>query len=138
MKMIQSGSDTLQEASERIAHSSLSTKVYEFMRSALANGELLPGQKLSARTLIDRLGVSQTPVREAMLQLVAERALAMNRNKSVTVPVLTAEMYIDLRDMRVALEGLACRCAVEHVTEADVKALEQLHRRMMVAKRSGD
>lgn len=138
MKMIQSGSDTLHEASERIAHSSLSTKVYEFMRSALANGELLPGQKLSARTLIDRLGVSQTPVREAMLQLVAERALAMNRNKSVTVPVLTAEMYIDLRDMRVALEGLACRCAVEHVTEADVKALEQLHRRMMVAKRSGD
>lgn len=136
--MIQSGSDTLPEASEHIAHSSLSTKVYEFMRSALANGELLPGQKLSARTLIDRLGVSQTPVREAMLQLVAERALAMNRNKSVTVPVLTAEMYIDLRDMRVALESLACRCAVEHVVESDVKTIEQLHRKMMVAKRSGD
>ncbi|HEY9209004.1 MAG TPA: GntR family transcriptional regulator [Acidovorax sp.] len=136
--MIKSGSDTLLKATVPIAHSSLSTKVYEFMRSALANGELLPGQKLSARTLIDRLGVSQTPVREAMLQLVAERALAMNRNKSVTVPILTAEMYIELRDIRVALEGLACRGAVEHVAESDVKAIEKLHREMMVAKRAGD
>lgn len=138
MKMILTGSNALPDASERITHSSLSTKVYEFMRSALANGELLPGQKLSARTLIDRLGVSQTPVREAMLQLVAERALAMNRNKSVTVPILTAEIYIELRDIRVALEGLACRCAVEHVTEPDLKSIEKLHREMMVAKRAGD
>ncbi|MDM0001768.1 GntR family transcriptional regulator [Variovorax sp. J22P240] len=136
--MTLAGSDILSEASERISHSSLSSKVYEFMRSALANGELLPGQKLSARTLIDRLGVSQTPVREAMLQLVAERALAMNRNKSVTVPILTPETYIELRDIRVALEGLACRCAVDHVTEPDLKAIEKLHRQMMVAKRGGD
>jgi GntR family colanic acid and biofilm gene transcriptional regulator len=78
--MLLSGLDELGDASQRIAHSSLSTKVYESVRSALANGELVPGQKLSARLLTDRLGVSQTPVREAMLQLVAERALTMNRN----------------------------------------------------------
>lgn len=133
-----SASEPLQEASERLAHTNLSTKVYEFMRSALANGELLPGQKLSARTLIDRLGVSQTPVREAMLQLVAERALTMHRNKSVTVPVLSADDYIELRDIRVALEGLACRGAVEHVKNSDIVALGKLHRQMMVAKRGGD
>lgn len=133
-----SASDTPQEASERLAHTNLSTKVYEFLRSALANGELLPGQKLSARTLIDRLGVSQTPVREAMLQLVAERALTMHRNKSVTVPVLNADDYIELRDIRVALEGLACRCAVAHVKNSDIVALGKLHRQMMVAKRGAD
>ncbi|MCD2512526.1 GntR family transcriptional regulator [Comamonas endophytica] len=136
--MILSASDNAHEASERLAHTNLSTKVYEFMRSALANGELLPGQKLSARTLIDRLGVSQTPVREAMLQLVAERALTMHRNKSVTVPVLSADDYIELRDIRVALEGLACRCAAENVKNADLVALGKLHRQMMVAKRGGD
>ena len=136
--MTLSASDTLHETSERLAHTSLSTKVYEFMRSALANGELLPGQKLSARTLIDRLGVSQTPVREAMLQLVAERALTMHRNKSVTVPVLSADDYIELRDIRVALEGLACRCAVEHVKSSDIVALGKLHRQMMIAKRGAD
>ncbi|WPB55403.1 GntR family transcriptional regulator [Xylophilus sp. GOD-11R] len=137
-KMILSASDNPPETSDRISHSSLSTKVYDFIRSALANGELMPGQKLSARTLIDRLGVSQTPVREAMLQLVAERALTMNRNKSVTVPVLSADDYIELRDIRVALEGLACRCAVEHVKDSDIAALDKLHRQMMVAKRGGD
>jgi GntR family colanic acid and biofilm gene transcriptional regulator len=128
----------LENISQRISHSSLSTKVYESVRAALANGELVPGQKLSARLLTDRLGVSQTPVREAMLQLVAERALTMNRNKSVTVPMLTAETFIDLRDMRVALESLACRCAVEHVTDADIDAAEQLHQQMIAAKRAGD
>lgn len=128
----------LENISERISHSSLSTKVYESVRRALANGELIPGQKLSARVLTERLGVSQTPVREAMLQLVAERALTMNRNKSVTVPILSAETFIDLRDMRMALESLACRFAVEHVTDADLDAAEQQHRQMIAAKRAGD
>lgn len=136
--MILSGSDALDANLQRITHSSLSTKVYESLRSSLANGEMVPGQKLSARVLIDRLGVSQTPVREAMLQLVAERALEMNRNKSVTVPALSAETYIELRDMRVALESLACRCAVVHVTDADIDRIEQVHREMITAKRAGD
>lgn len=130
--------EEFENLSQRISHFSLSTKVYQSVRSALANGEFVPGQKLSARLLIDRLGVSQTPVREAMLQLVAERALTMNRNKSVTVPMLTAETFIELRDMRVALESLACRCAVEHVMDAEIDAAEKLHHQMIVAKRAGD
>ena len=130
--------EEFENLSQRISHFSLSTKVYQSVRSALANGELVPGQKLSARLLIDRLGVSQTPVREAMLQLVAERALTMNRNKSVTVPMLTAETFIELRDMRVALESLACRCAVEHVLDVEIVAAEKLHHQMIVAKRAGD
>lgn len=136
--MLLPGLDDIENSSQRIAHSSLSTKVYESVRSALANGELVPGQKLSARILTDRLGVSQTPVREAILQLVAERALTMNRNKSVTVPLLTAETFTELRDMRVALESLACRCAVEHVTPADIDAAQALHQQMIAAKRAGD
>lgn len=136
--MLFSSLEEFENLSQRISHFSLSTKVYQSVRSALANGELVPGQKLSARLLIDRLGVSQTPVREAMLQLVAERALTMNRNKSVTVPMLTAETFIELRDMRVALESLACRCAVEHVMDAEIDAAEKLHHQMIVAKRAGD
>jgi DNA-binding GntR family transcriptional regulator len=124
--------------SSRITHTNLSTKVYELLRSSLANGEMAPGQKLSARTVMNGLGVSQTPVREAMMQLVADRALTMSRNKSVTVPILTAEAYIELRDIRVALESLACRAAVEHVTNADIDALERMHQRMISAKRAGD
>ncbi|MEF7616739.1 GntR family transcriptional regulator [Aquincola sp. MAHUQ-54] len=129
--------DIAQDAST-ITHSSLATKVYESLRSSLANGELAPDQKLNGRMVAERLGVSQTPVREAMLQLVAERALTMNRNKSVTVPALTAEKFTELRDIRVALETLACHGAVAHITDADIDAIEALHRRMIEAKKAGD
>lgn len=121
-----------------LMHASLSTQVYGSVRNWLANGELEPNQRLNGRVLAERLGVSQTPVREAMLQLVAERALTLNRNKSVTVPSLTAEQFIELRDIRVALETLAVRCAVEHVTDADIEAITQLHQQMMQAKKQRD
>lgn len=136
--MLQLESDPASGESSTLAHSSLATKVYESLRTSLANGELAPDQRLNGRILSERLGVSQTPVREAMLQLVAERALTLNRNKSVTVPALTAEQFIELRDIRVALESLAVRCAAEHITEADVNGLEAVHKRMVAAKKRGD
>jgi GntR family transcriptional regulator, colanic acid and biofilm gene transcriptional regulator len=136
--MFQLENDPSVSESSTLAHSSLASKVYESLRTSLANGELPPDQRLNGRILAERLGVSQTPVREAMLQLVAERALTLNRNKSVTVPALTAEQFIELRDIRVALESLAVRCATEHITEADVNAIEAVHRRMVAAKKTGD
>src|SRR5690606_18231458 len=121
----------------RISHANLSSKVYQALRSSLAIGELMPGQKLTGRMLSEKLGVSQTPVREAMLQLVAERALTMNVNRSVTVPTLSREKFIELRDMRVALEGLAARCATEHVQTQHIAALKALHKKMIAAKKAG-
>jgi DNA-binding GntR family transcriptional regulator len=73
-----------------------------------------------------------------MLQLVAERALTLNRNKSVTVPSLTAAQFVELRDIRVALETQAVRCAVDHVTDAAIDEIAALHRQMIDAKSRGD
>jgi len=128
---------------EQIAHLSLSATVYLTLREWLSSGELMPGQKLTGRLLAERLGVSQTPVREALLQLVAERALDMNPNRSITVPMLDREKFIELRDIRVALEGLAVRGAVENCSKAGdrpeiIEALARLHERMYAAKMSGD
>lgn len=117
---------------------SLSTRVHDTLRDWLSGGELIPGQKLTGRILSEKLGVSQTPVREAMLQLVAERALTMNPNRSITVPLLNRQKFIELRDMRAVLEGLASRHAASNVTEADLKRLRELHKKMMKAKRAGD
>lgn len=135
--MLQTESGASMEDS-RLTHSSLSTQVYGSLRNWLANGELAPDQRLNGRILAERLGVSQTPVREAMLQLVAERALTLNRNKSVTVPSLTAEQFVELRDIRVALETLAVRCAAAQVTDADIDTIAELHRQMIEAKQRGD
>lgn len=122
----------------RISPLSLSARVHDTLRDWLAGGELMPGQKLTGRVLSEKLGVSQTPVREAMLQLVAERALTMNPNRSITVPLLDREKFIELRDMRAALESMASRHAAIRADEAVVKKLEDLHKKMIKAKRSGD
>jgi GntR family colanic acid and biofilm gene transcriptional regulator len=122
----------------RISHLSLSARVHQTLRAWLSGGELEPGQKLTGRILAEKLGVSQTPVREALLQLVAEHALTMNPNRSITVPVLSKEKFIELRDMRVALEGLAAKFAASQCSEKDLLALEKLHQDMMQAKNGGD
>ncbi|NYT79766.1 GntR family transcriptional regulator [Alcaligenaceae bacterium] len=104
----------------------------------MADGELLPGQKLTGRVLSEKLGVSQTPVREAMLQLVAERALTMNPNRSLTVPLLNRDKFIELRDLRIVLESMASRHAAIEADASVIKKLEELHKKMIKAKRSGD
>lgn len=123
---------------ERITHLSLSARVHKTLRDRLAGGELMPGQKLTGRILAEQLGVSQTPVREAMLQLVAERALTMNPNRSITVPVLSREKFIELRDIRIALEGLAARYAAETSNTKAIDSIEDLHKAMIQAKRKAD
>jgi DNA-binding GntR family transcriptional regulator len=132
MDSIQINSDS------RISHLSLSARVHQTLRAWLSGGELEPGQKMTGRILAEKLGVSQTPVREALLQLVAEHALTMNPNRSITVPMLSRDKFIELRDMRVALEGLAARCAALRCTTEEIDAIEKMHRDMMIAKQSGD
>ncbi len=127
----------------QITHRTLAASVRHTLREWLADGELLPGQKLTGRALSEQLDVSQTPVREAMLQLVAERALDLNPNRSVTVPVLNREQFIELRDIRVALESLAVRCAVERNQQIGIPtdvidSIASQHQQMIAAKKRGD
>ena len=90
------------------------------------------------RTISEELGVSQTPVREALLQLVSERALTMARGKSITVPVFDKKRLQDLRAIRLKLEVMAAEHAVQHIEAADIDKLEQIHQTMMECKLNED
>jgi GntR family transcriptional regulator, colanic acid and biofilm gene transcriptional regulator len=122
----------------RIERTSLAGHVYEPLRAALMMGELKPGERLNCRVIAEECGVSQTPAREALLRLVAERALVINPNRAVTVPRLTRAEYRELRDIRVALEGLASRIAAANATPEQVSELEMLNRKMIAAEKKGD
>lgn len=124
------------QPSQLIGRKSLASIVYATIKNSLAQGELLPGQKLTGRDLCEQLGVSQTPVREAMLQLVAERALTLNPNRSITVPELTRDKFIELRDMRVALEGLAAAHAATYANKSRVAPIAAIHKELMIAKKA--
>ena len=89
------------------ADTSLRSQVYDSLRDALTAGRFTPGQKLTFRFIAGTLGVSLTPVREAVRRLVAEGAFEMRPNRSVRVPLMTRDKILELRDIRMAVEGLA-------------------------------
>ena len=78
-------------------------EAYEALRQALISGQFVPGQKLTLRALAGALGMSVTPVREAIHRLTAERALEASANRSVHIPPMTREKILELRDIRLAV-----------------------------------
>lgn len=97
----------------------------------LMAGDLVPGQALVLREVAEQFGVSQTPVREALLQLVSEGALEMSPSRSVHVPQASMERLTELRELRVLIECYAGREAAKVITPEAIKELHDIHKKMM-------
>src|SRR5882757_3723111 len=124
--------------SDTPADTSLRTQVYESLREALTIGRFVPGQKLTFRFIAGTLGVSLTPVREALRRLVAEGAFEMQPNRSVRVPRMTQAKVLELRDIRIALEGLAAEKAAERASKQQIGRLRQIALENATARSAGD
>lgn len=121
------------EAVSQVARETLRARVYDQLRAAIMKGRFEPGQALTVRSLAAAFGVSPTPVREALQLLTAELALIAEPNKSYRVPMMTREHFVEVRDVRAALEGLAAQRAAERITRAEIRRLEQAEERMLRA-----
>jgi DNA-binding GntR family transcriptional regulator len=121
-----------------IARDNLTSRVYEELRTALMEGRLWPGQRLKIRDLSAALRVSETPVREAVMQLVRERGLEMQTSRAITVVRLTLGQYTELRRIRLELEGLAAAEAAPCSTQAVVEELEALNAKLLAAEAAQD
>jgi len=93
------------------------------LREALMSGRFPPGTKMTVRGLAGALGISPTPVREAVARLAAEGAIEAEPNRWMRVPPLSVAMLRELKEIRLALEGLAAYHAAIHLTDADRAAL---------------
>jgi DNA-binding GntR family transcriptional regulator len=121
-----------------ITRDNLTGRVYQALRTALMEGRLWPGQRLKIRELAAALRVSETPVREAVMQLVSERGLEMQANRAITVGRLSLAQYTELRRIRLELEGLAAAEAGPRATDAIVAQLEALNAAMFAAQDAQD
>ena len=121
-----------------LAGKSLSKQAYDEVRRLLMQGRLKPGERLVSRLLALKLGISTTPVREALYRLVSERALEMDDRNTIVVPVITAERYQEICDLRIHLESFAAERAVEFVTAASIDALAALHAQHVAAEVAGN
>ena len=110
----------------KLEHQTLNDRAYAALKKGLMSGQFRPGQVLTIRQLADQYGISATPVREALQRLVAERSLELLPNRSIRVPILTREKFIELRRVRCLLEGIAGELATPHIKESDVSRLERM------------
>jgi DNA-binding GntR family transcriptional regulator len=98
--------------------------VYRRVRDAILDGELAPGQTMSQVVLAEELGVSRTPLREALRMLQGEGLVEARPNRRVRVAPISAGDLEELYAVRVALEAQALRLAVPRMTPEDIARLE--------------
>ena len=109
-----------------IVKESLSERAYRELRVALMRGQLRPDTRLRLRPMSARFGISATPMREALLRLVSEKALALDARGSVVVPRLALDQLLEIRAIRTDLEGRAAAAAIASPA-GEIDALEAIH-----------
>ena len=108
----------------------LSQKVYRALKTEIIKGSLKPGTKLSEGKIAEQMGVSRTPVREALKELAAEGFVKMNPNQAVAVSNASVKDVQEVLQIRGVLEGLAARLATKTINEEEIKELEKYQKRM--------
>ena len=99
--------------------------VFNTLRKAILKGELKPGERLMEIALAERLGVSRTPVREAMRKLELEGLVVMVPRRGAQVANITEKDLNDVLEVRITLENMAIEKACANMTDADIRKLEQ-------------
>jgi len=101
-------------------------KVYKILQEDIIERRLLPGQRLVERELIGRLGVSKTPVREALARLERDGLVKGSLHQSAVVARILRKDAVEIYDLREVLEGLAAKNAAEKITPEKVEELHSI------------
>jgi DNA-binding GntR family transcriptional regulator len=117
---------------------SVRERIADALRAAVITGELRPGEIYSAPMLAERFGVSATPVREAMLDLVREGMVEPVRNKGFRVTELSDAQLDEYSEIRALIEAPAVRKVAETVDPQTIERLRPLAEQVVAAATSGD
>lgn len=102
--------------------------VFNTLRQAILKGELAPGERLMEIQLAEKLGVSRTPIREAIRKLELEGLVLMIPRKGAEVAKISEKSLRDVLEVRRSLEELAIELACQRMTEEELVDLEQAQR----------
>ena len=105
---------------------SLTVQVESRLKSALILGMLKPGARLVTKEIAQQLGTSITPVREALLRLVASGALEVTPAQAFLVPAISVCRYQEITNLRKTLEGIAVEKATREINKAGLIRLNEL------------
>jgi DNA-binding GntR family transcriptional regulator len=105
-------------------------RVYEHLRTAILEGRLEPGTELTEVALAEQLGVSRGPLREAIGRLAAEGLVSVSPRRGAVVRSLSKEEFLQLYQVREALERMAMQLAVLRLTDEEFDGLTALNEEM--------
>ncbi len=103
--------------------------VFEYLRNSILNGELEPGERLMELQLAQQLGVSRTPVREAIRKLELEGLVEMIPRKGAYVADVSIKDILDILEVRMFLEGLAAYFAAERMSDEEIEELKGISKK---------
>jgi DNA-binding GntR family transcriptional regulator len=109
-----------------LSSTTLADQAYEALRAAIVSGELPWGERITERGLAARLGVSATPVREALRRLEQERLVERTGPRSLRVASMTDDARAESSELEAALEGVAAKLAARKISERGLDRLDQL------------
>lgn len=113
-----------------IAVGATSARVADYLRAAILNGEIGPGERIRQEDVAERFGTSRLPVREALRMLEAEGLTELEPNKGARVPRLGQHQVDVIYQMRERLEPLALSESLPHLSEADLRRLDEIQSRI--------
>ena len=112
--------------------------VFNTLRQAILRGELKPGERLMEIQLANKLGVSRTPIREAIRKLELEGLVLMIPRKGAEVAEITEKNLMDVLEVRKALEELAVELACDRISEEQIEELRVAAKEFQRVSKSGD
>ena len=112
--------------------------VFNTLRRAILRGELVPGQRLMEIRLADQMGVSRTPVREAIRKLELEGLVLMIPRRGAIVAKITEKDLKDVLEVRASLERLSTKLACERMEEETIEELREAQEAFKAALRGDD
>lgn len=122
---------------DQLTSPSLREQARQVIRSSITTGDLAPGQIYTARRIAEQLGVSVTPVREALMDLTNEGMVEIVRNRGFRVPALSEHDLDEIFELRMALEVPGIERLAE-IAVQNLNSFEGLAQQIMLAAQKGD
>jgi DNA-binding GntR family transcriptional regulator len=109
-------------------------QVYLLLRRAIMSGVFIPGSSLTGRSIAESLGVSPTPVRDALKRLEADGVLRVKSKSAYYLIRLSRAEYLEVVALRLQVEGYAAECAARVATAADIVRIQNINDRYASTK----
>ncbi len=117
---------------------SIADRVYALLRREIAAGTFRPGARIQEKPLAAELGISRTPIREALLRLETEGVVVCNSRRSYNVRILTVHDVREIYQTLGVLEGAAAASVAGQLSAEDLDVLQQFNQRMETAAADAD